>query len=805
MRSRSFCILSVTLAVVLLLASASFAPPARAADDWTVMVYMDADNNLEGAGIDDFLEMASSAESDPSTNVHVLVQFDRIAGYDTQYDDWTTTRRFEVFDGSTPVNTDDGYLDDLGEQNMGDPDTLVAFVNWAKGYKPASKYLLVLWDHGSGWKRQRPETREMKGVCWDETNGDDHINSVEMKAALNTITSGGTNKIDVIGFDACLMGMAEVDYQVYPYCEVRASSEASEPGDGWPYDTIIADLVGNSTMTDNQLGTAIVDRYYQSYGNNEVQSAVDFSAGYDNLVSAVDSLGSYLRSHHQEEYFNTWSAAAGAQRFDDYDYIDLYDFASRLKSLTPNTTLKGKAQAVMDWVNTVVIRDKHGSGWPGAHGISIYFTFSSGFYLNPYNGSSGNLDFTANTCWDEFQREYFQGNASNLAAAANGGQVVGFSEEYGGDWVASNLIDSGFSGWSSDSPTTIPGNYITVELAGGVPQEIGIIYVDPGPSNSPSYMAPSGTALKGFHIDLSNDNSSFQTVYSGSFSSNEMNRLKAIDISSQNKSARYVKIVVDSCQNPGYGWVDIAELQVYGGNTPAGPNVVVNPEADVTVVFDEVTSPGQTTSDAKPDPQIPGYQVAEGTCRDITTTAGYRGNIRITLTYSDSSYSSAQEDRLVVLHKETGNWVDRTKTRDPGANTVTAEVTSLSEFVVALPGFGPTSAASTYYFAEGSCRPGFDPYICIQNPGATNAEVTITYMKGDGTTDTDNLTVPANSRFTVIVKDKLGEADDEAHDFSTKVECTNGQDIIVERPMYFNYKKDEPGYSWAGGHDVVGL
>jgi len=32
------------------------------------------------------------------------------------------------------------------------------------------------------------------------------------------------------------------------------------------------------------------------------------------------------------------------------------------------------------------------------------------------------------------------------------------------------------------------------------------------------------------------------------------------------------------------------------------------------------------------------------------------------------------------------------------------------------------------------------------------------------------------------------------------VECTNGQTIIAERPMYFNYNG-----VWTGGHDVVGL
>jgi hypothetical protein len=39
-----------------------------------------------------------------------------------------------------------------------------------------------------------------------------------------------------------------------------------------------------------------------------------------------------------------------------------------------------------------------------------------------------------------------------------------------------------------------------------------------------------------------------------------------------------------------------------------------------------------------------------------------------------------------------------------------------------------------HLFAYKACRPGFDPYICIQNPGAADAAVTITYMKGDGTT-----------------------------------------------------------------------
>jgi cysteinyl-tRNA synthetase, unknown class len=112
---------------------------------------------------------------------------------------------------------------------------------------------------------------------------------------------------------------------------------------------------------------------------------------------------------------------------------------------------------------------------------------------------------------------------------------------------------------------------------------------------------------------------------------------------------------------------------------------------------------------------------------------------------------------------------------------------------------GATAPAFVFYFAEGTCRPGFDPYTCIQNPGEGDASVTITYMKGDGTAASDSITIPPASRRTVHPADILGVGDDAAHDFSTKVECINGQRIIAERPMYFNYNG-----AWSGGHDVVG-
>jgi len=112
---------------------------------------------------------------------------------------------------------------------------------------------------------------------------------------------------------------------------------------------------------------------------------------------------------------------------------------------------------------------------------------------------------------------------------------------------------------------------------------------------------------------------------------------------------------------------------------------------------------------------------------------------------------------------------------------------------------GATAPATTSYFAEGTTRPGFDTYFCLQNPGTEDTVARLTYMKGDGKTATQDAGIPACSRVTVRPADVMGTGDDAAHDFSTKVVSLTTQPIVVERPTYFNYKG-----TCDGGSDVVG-
>lgn len=112
---------------------------------------------------------------------------------------------------------------------------------------------------------------------------------------------------------------------------------------------------------------------------------------------------------------------------------------------------------------------------------------------------------------------------------------------------------------------------------------------------------------------------------------------------------------------------------------------------------------------------------------------------------------------------------------------------------------GTPEAAKEFYFAEGTTRPGFDTYLCIQNPGNTGSKVKVSYMRGDGTSRDQSVDVPAHSRLTVNAGDVLGREEALGSDFSMHVVSTNGVPIIAERPMYFAYKGN-----WDGGHCNLG-
>lgn len=344
--------------------------------EWTFLVYMDGDNNLESAAIDDFLEMAPWGSD---ANVIIAVLFDRAPGYDGRYDDWTDTRRGVINIGDVP---DAAWGVSLGELNMGDPQTLIDFVEWGMQLWPAANYAVVLWDHGSGWQKiLAGDSLVFKSVCVDDTDND-RLFMREVRNALTTIETD-EQEPDLVGFDACLMAMVEVAYEIRQNTSVMVGSEKTVPNDGWPYNTILQDLVGYPTMSAAHLGIAIVDRYYESYGNSQILSAVNLPA-MGTLAAGIDVFAQTLRDN--------WNSDAGA--------------------------CVEAACGVMTALDAAVISEEHGDEWPGSHGLAIYFPEVVGDFNAGYN--SATILLPADTRWDEFLQDFYSFMAGSWIADARG-------------------------------------------------------------------------------------------------------------------------------------------------------------------------------------------------------------------------------------------------------------------------------------------------------------------------------------------------------------------------------------------------
>jgi hypothetical protein len=169
---------------------------------WTFMIYLDADNNLDPYGPLNLQQISEGIS--PKANINVVALMDRLN---------LTAYVYRI----TAHNIETVYS--LGEVDMGSPETLTWFVKYAIKNYPAEHYLIDIWDHGGGYR----------GVCWDDSSGD-HLSPHNIEKALADAEKKLKTKIDIVGFDACLMGMIEVCYELKDVTKIVIGSEMLVPG-----------------------------------------------------------------------------------------------------------------------------------------------------------------------------------------------------------------------------------------------------------------------------------------------------------------------------------------------------------------------------------------------------------------------------------------------------------------------------------------------------------------------------------------------------------------------------------------------
>ncbi len=379
--------------------------PLRFRAYWTILVYMDGDNSLDSYTDKDLNEMIQVG-SQPYVNI--LVERDRL---------YKGGERIFIKPGATEL------LQTLGEINMGDPQTLIDFVKWGVSNFPADHYFLILWNHGDGFYYYRGlgevSNKMIKSICIDD-EAYDALNLEELKSALSQIKQILGRKIDVIGMDACLMGMLEVAYEIKDYADYMVASENTEPGDGWPYDKSFEILKGVQDISPVDLIKNVTYGFEKEYSIYDVATLSGINLFYlDNLTYKLNQfLNNLLANSSLFQVINS-QVLPYVQRFDDSNdlmigkedsFIDFFNFLELCKEKISDPQVIRDLDSLLNLKGLLIISSVNtGGDVVNATGISVWFPdeINSSPYDFQYQYYK-TLDFANQTFWDEFLQAFLE-------------------------------------------------------------------------------------------------------------------------------------------------------------------------------------------------------------------------------------------------------------------------------------------------------------------------------------------------------------------------------------------------------------
>ena len=350
--------------------------------DWTVAVFLNADNNLDYFGVLDQKEMAKVGSND---YMNIVTLIDRERGpAQINYIEKDNIKK----------------LKDMGELDMGDYKEFVKFVKFVKENYPAKHYCFNFWNHGSGWKDKRKDI--VRGVSYDDSSNN-HITTNQLSIALKEANQILGQKIDVLGFDACLMQMEEVLYACKDYADYMVASEETEPGDGAPYDEILKDVKKGMTpadFADNWVGSYLTS--YSELGENfqaTTQSAVDLSK-VDKLTDAINGFAKAVIAGKHAGIVGR--AQAWAQHYAYNENIDLISLLDSMKIYLKEVNDAGLTTAIEKLraahKEAVICHGYTDDKLENSHGIAIFLPSAMGANVPKLYRE---LAFAKDTMWDE--------------------------------------------------------------------------------------------------------------------------------------------------------------------------------------------------------------------------------------------------------------------------------------------------------------------------------------------------------------------------------------------------------------------
>ncbi|MCD4782640.1 MAG: hypothetical protein K8T10_02295 [Candidatus Eremiobacteraeota bacterium] len=347
---------------------------------WTILHYTAGDNNLAYYLFSDVNEMEVVGSND---DMNLVVQFDRGG---------SNCKRYYLEQDGDMRAINSPVLKDMGRTNMADPKVMADFIKFGVKNYPADHYALIIGDHGEGWK----------GAVSDGTHSG-WMSTPDIQNGLQMAQDETGVKMDILGFDACLMANTEVGYELKDNANYMVASEEVEGGSGWPYTPLLTSetlknvqraLRQRINLSPEDFAKKMITNAEGDQYSIPTLSATDLTK----MESFAKVADTFAKAIINTETPNDTLNSLACKTEDFYGLKDHYHFAELVSKSDDisDEKLKDAAKGMMAAIKDAVIKEQHSSKYPNAHGLTAEI---------PTYGEVGNgytdLKFARDTKWDE--------------------------------------------------------------------------------------------------------------------------------------------------------------------------------------------------------------------------------------------------------------------------------------------------------------------------------------------------------------------------------------------------------------------
>lgn len=417
--------------------------------EWTIMVYMAGDNNLNTEMVYALEQLKEVAKDNGKINLYVY--FDGISSaVPTLYCDFSEF--CESSDPNCPVNFYQSYkiknklidVDDNFNENSAAVNNIINFVDWCVKKDTVEqikekKYAFIFSGHSFGflnWGLFRDEkadyymthaklkymferitSTEEDLKIKAEADEDKHKReygkpwSDKRRKERTTVILG--KSLDLLGFDSCVMSTLELGSQFRKFAKTMVASEGSIPTAGWNYAQILLGRIRKYPKSEGKaIAVSFVDKFIKQQNKFALADiSVDISAWdltrlpeledhFADLVTNLLECFRYKKSviYNQMKRLLTY-AHWQCQTYMFEQHIDLGDFCQILileidllkqevaaADISPIINVSQSCKKVIDSISDcVLITGFSGSDFQFSKGISLFFPWSLASYDSARN------------------------------------------------------------------------------------------------------------------------------------------------------------------------------------------------------------------------------------------------------------------------------------------------------------------------------------------------------------------------------------------------------------------------------------